>query len=82
MPTILEIQIGLHCLQSEDNYIDLYKRDFPLSHQKQRKLNIDNAINNLLRNGLIEEHGNGYRKSDALHHWIKALEAVPFPVIE
>lgn len=70
MPSILEIQIGLLIWTEEEDY-----------HYPQPK-SVTHAIDNLLRNELIEEQGNGYRKSDALSHWVKALMAVPFPVIE
>jgi hypothetical protein len=70
MPSLLEIQIGLHYWHGSGQYPDIKSK--PVQH----------AIDNLLRNGLIEEQGNGYRKSDALSHWVKALMNVPFPVIE
>lgn len=75
MPSILEIQIGIHYSVTQKDFPDI------------KTFSVKRAIENLLRNGLIEEAHitktmGKYRKSDALHRWIKALEAVPFPVIE
>lgn len=69
MPSILEIQIGLQYWRGECP---------DLKSQAARR-----AVDTLLRNGLIEEaDSGGYQKADALPRWVKALTAVPFPVIE
>jgi predicted transcriptional regulator len=75
MPSVLEIEIGLHYWQTVSDYPHL-----EIAAAKR-------AVDNLLRNGLIEERapgkpGGGYRKSNALQDWVQALTRVPFPVIE
>jgi hypothetical protein len=69
VPSITTIQVALHYAQSEADY-------------PRHSAAVTRTLEDLLRNGLIEERPGGYRRTAALTHWVRTLTRVPFPVIE